>query len=325
MAAVARRWPWPRRRPLRRRATWAPLAALAAVGAVGVWAAVGAAVAGLDGANGHPLLRHGQSLAARAAVGPRDALFGDPIEAHLRVAVDPGQVDVGSLALVTDAGPYRIVRRERRSQHIGGDVVIDERLRLQCTGSACLAFGGRRPVSLPPALVRYRLRGGGARQAVVAWPGLAVGSRLTASDVRHAAFDLAAPLLPAPPERVDPGTLALLLLAGAALAGLAGTALLVMAIVPGRRLVTVAPALAVASAGPLRQALACVEPLAGRRRPGPDGSWALERLARVLDDAGVPALGARARAMAWSAEMLPVGALTALVDDCAEAARERGE
>jgi hypothetical protein len=221
-----------------------------------------------------------------ATLAPRAAQFGDRVVAQAELLVDPGRVDPGAVKVVADFSPYRVLGAPtvaKRSE--GGLTELRYRWALDCLDRACLPRETARRIVFAPVRAQYN---GGL--ATSAWPALRVDTRVGPQDLGRPALRFDVLPLPKATQRISPGALHLLLLAGAALALLAAAALLVpelLALVPAYRRVD--------RRTPLERALAHVR--AARVHDAPPRRRALERLAREVDD---PELGVRIRELAWS-------------------------
>jgi hypothetical protein len=227
-----------------------------------------------------------EPVMVHATLGPRAVQFGDRITAQAELLVDPGRVEPDAVKVVADFSPYRVLGRPtvtRRAE--GGLRELRYRWSLDCLDRACLPRETARRFVFAPVQARYR---GGVASAV--WPALRVDTRVGPQDLARPALRFDVLPLPKATERISPGALHALLLAGAALAFLAAAALLVpelFALVPAYRRVD--------RRTPLERALAHVR--AARAHGDPPRRRALERLAREVDD---PELGTRIRELAWS-------------------------
>jgi hypothetical protein len=226
------------------------------------------------------------AVKVHATLVPRATQFGDRVVAQAELLVDPGRVDPGSVRVVTDFSPYRVLAEPtvtRRSE--GGLTELRYRWELDCLARTCLPRETARRIVFAPVRAQY---GGGLATSV--WPALRVETRVGPQDLARPALRFDVLPLPKATQRISPGALHMLLLAGAAFALLLAAALLapeLMALVPAYRRVD--------RRTPLERALAHVR--AARAHGAPPRRRALERLAREVDD---PELGVRIRELAWS-------------------------
>jgi hypothetical protein len=270
------------------------LAGAAVAGGAAAAAAVALAVGAWGGNSAPPPVR---ALAARAAVTPRTARFGDPIDASVDVVVDPARVDPGSVRLDAGFAPYVAARTVRQEQRAGRAVGVSFRVTLECLTAVCAPAQTRETYRLPPATVAYRARTGEPGARTVLWPAFRIASHLPLPGTTNPLSLLrAATPLAAPGYRISPTLLSALLLAAACVLAAGGGALAFAGL--RRRHAPVRPA---TPASPLERALALVldgsanGSLSARRR-------ALERLAVELGRAGHAGLADRARRVAWSAD-----------------------
>jgi hypothetical protein len=248
----------------------------------------GAAVLGLRLREGGEGPRMQEAVTVRASLSAPAILFGDPLRATVDVLVDGSRVDPAGVRLLSDFAPFRVRSRAVTRTTAGTTTGIRYELELLCLDRACLPKqGAPRPIRLQRGSVLY----GGSGRAALDWPGVEVASRLSAADRVRPALRLADAQPPAPGFRVDPGLLAAVLLAGAALlaAGAAG-----LVAVEGRSLLARRRARdPLAGLPPVERALALL-----RRAATPaERRTALDRLARALEDRE---LADEARRLAWS-------------------------
>jgi hypothetical protein len=262
-----------------RRARWlAPVLAVVAVAVVMTVAAVRSRQAAAPAPRA--------AVSAQAVLEPRVALFGAPVHAELRIAVDPARVDARKVRASVRFAPYSPLGQPRITLHAGERTTsIRIAYRLQCVAPACSRPGGQANVSLPPAVVRW-----GDHRLPVAWPPAAIASRLTAGDVAHPALRYTTEA-PARSYRVDPVTVGWTSLGAAAAIVLA-----LGAIVPLRLRNAAAPAEPRSS--DLERALErVVEAAEGTQA---DRRGAIGELAQVLERDGFGELAPLARRIAWS-------------------------
>ena len=276
---------------------WTVPLVLAAAAVAGVVVAV--EHAGRDGGGRPPA-----PLQASTSLSGRTGLFGRPLVARLALVVDRTRVDPARLRVAVDFSPFRVagppsVRRVRS----GPTTVVRYSYRLECLAAACVPRSPERVFAFAPAVVRYD--GGQGR---VAWPSFTVASRLSPDDLARRMLRLPAPS----PEsyRLPPRLLGWSFAALAALLVLgAGSA--------ASRLLASSRRGALVSVSPLERALALVAQASSRAIA--ERRTALDRLAVVLDEAGVRPLAAATRRLAWSRPEPEGAAMTELVT----AVRER--
>jgi hypothetical protein len=230
-----------------------------------------------------------EAAALRATITPSTPRFGDLVVARI-------EIPRGARVAATFK-PFEIVRTQRAPRAWT--------FTLRCVAVACLTEGRTEPVQLPPARVRS-----GRKTALVRWPPLSLGSRLTAFDVAKPRFRIDTTPPPAR-YRVAPAVL------GWTLAGLAAALVAASgawtALLLGRR----RPRLQVVEADglpPFERALEQLErALAGsvaRRR------IALDAVARQLSLLEAEPLAQRARRLGWSPARPDQGEIKRLIDDC---------
>jgi hypothetical protein len=304
------------------RRVWA-VGAVAVVGA----AAVAFVLLGRDAGSG------GQSegLRVQSTLVPQVVLFGDTLRAVVDVTLDSDRVDPGTVRLVPDFAPWKIVGEPVETwREAAGRTHIRHEFVLRCLTSPCIFSGRSAPTQFEPVQLSF-----GERQTMeIGWPELMVYSRSTAAgiDPLEGAEQWRADLLSLPgvSYRIAPGTLLALLVLAAVLLGGAGIAL-AFAAWPRRapapppepevEEVVFEPALS-----PLEQALLLLEESV--RDDGPaDQRRALELVAEELElaDWGDPELGKTARVLAWSEDVPHVSATSDLAARVRSAIDERTE
>jgi hypothetical protein len=251
------------------------------------------------------------AIRLQTSVGTGPHLFGDQIDARLDLFVDRRRADVGSIKVDANFFPYKRLGAPRRtSVHDGHTERISYSYRLECVTVQCFPGLARRQfkVSFPYAVVRFKEQGGARRGLAVKWPTFRLISRLpplTAEQLRlqapittglSPAAAMFAPVeVPAATYRMSPTLLAVLLLAGAALA-LAAGAFVGRPVLEHIRSSAQPDDLPILTA--LERALERVEQSA--RAAGRGDREALALLARELTRAGRPDDARQARRLAWS-------------------------
>jgi hypothetical protein len=251
------------------------------------------------------------SIRMQTSVGTGPHLFGDQLDARLDLFVDRRRTDMGSIRVDTNFFPYGRLGAPRRTSVRDGDTQrISYSYRLECVTVQCFPGLTRQQfkVAFPYAVVRYRMQDGARRGLAVKWPTFRLISRLpplTAAQLRlqtpvtggpSPASAMFAPVaVPAATYRMSPVLLAVLLLAGAALALAAGAFV-------GRPVLAHIRSTTQAAEGPtltsLERALERVEESANAAGRGDREALAL--LARELGRAGRPDDARQARRLAWS-------------------------
>jgi hypothetical protein len=227
-------------------------------------------------------------VAYRATLSPREALFGDPVEARIDVAVDPKQIDPDTVRVHTDFRPYAATpaRIERR---VGGGLVrLSFVYRLTCLDKKCLPKGPERTIVFAPLRVRWE-----NTTQILRWPSLQLASRLDPRDVAQPTPRSDVVRQPPMTWGVRPST-AIWVLVAAAVLLLAYPALL--AFRAGRRAWLRWRTSRLERLSPLERALELLKRAAAGGEPD-SSRRALERVAREL---GEDELGTDARRLAWS-------------------------
>ncbi len=255
-------------------------------------------------------------IEARATLSPPVALFGDTVRAQVEVLLDKTRVDPDSVRVAGNFSPWEVIGtsvRERRDA--SKTAYVRTTFVLRCVSGACVPSGQSAPLEFDRARISYVDAGDPSlRQSSIRarWPVLLVYSRFAAAnledrDVVTAPWRADLLALPATSYRLSPGTLAALLVLGAALAALGAAALVYLAWprrAPGE-LPEPEPELPPEPAlSALEQALALLEePM--RVDGGADQRRALELVAEELELAewGDPDLARTARVLAWSEEI----------------------
>jgi hypothetical protein len=254
--------------PARRSLLVAAVCALAGAGAV-----VGVLVLG-HSATG-PAIAPGAPLTVATSFDPAVPEFGDRVLARVVVALDTGVVRSQTLSLSDDLAPLTQLGAARTSRSTQGQLeLVTAVIPVSCLSSACIARRGAARVGLPVVRVSALARDGRMVRASAAWPTLAVGGRVSASDLAASSPPFEADLAPpAATYRIAPATLATLLDLLASLCaliaiGLAGWQVILLLERPGRQRSALERALRLT-----REA---------ERRPAPDRRRALALLARAL-------------------------------------------
>ena len=288
------------------------LALAVALSVVGVALLVAALLSARDGGSpgGGPRL---SSLPKARAWFERDVHpFGQPVKAHVDLAVAKGKIFPDTLEVSSDLSPYRIVGVPRQETFdLGRSLLIRYTLTLRCLERECLPEGESSEFELPPFMIRwryppppdtpamYRTEQFTTQRLGGAWPPLKVTTRLMEDDPGEGRWRSGVDELPAVSYRASP-TLLLVLLSVLALGMLAVAAAAIA--VYARRLARAAAArravTAEAARPPLEQALLAVSETRGNG----DGRirMALETLADELGDAGEHELARDAQRIAWS-------------------------
>lgn len=285
----------------------------AGLAVVAVALVVGAVLVARDGG---AVSAPGRSMSIRTSLTPRTHVFAEPVVADVELEFDSRRVNPDTVRVDAPFGPYEQLGDETRSRDDVGNLVrISYRYELGCFSRRCLPEDTIREVDLPSVRVIYSLREVRGRVNDSAqWPPLRITSRLGAVDAPRARWraDLG---FPAVTYRLSPGWLAALLLVSS-LACLGAAGALGLALAPRRSRLDTAELAARPQTTPLERAL---EVLARENGSPPDRRRALERLARELAVAGLPALAGRARELAWSPRVPSGEAVDALTADVREA------
>jgi len=222
------------------------------------------------------------------ALAPREALFGDAVEARADVVVDPARVDPSAVRVHVDFRPYRVAATAVTRRAAGDLVRIRFAYRLECLVKACLPKGPERTVSFRPLRITW-----GNRTQTTFWPNLRIASRIDPRDLSRPTLRSEALHQPAVTWGVRPSR-ASALLAVAALLLLAYPALLLVRRL--RRLWALWRTTRLERLTPLERALELLRRAAAGDQSD-SGRLALERVARELGDSE---LGGDARRLAWS-------------------------
>jgi hypothetical protein len=239
-----------------------------------------------------------QAVSVEAALSPPAVHFGDVLNAHAVVVLDPARVDVASVRLVPRFLSYRVAGATRRVQRDGAATTLTYDLALECLGAGCAPGRPQVALQFPTALLRYRTRDGATGQAAVRWPEVTVASRLDDEDRANPYARFRADTSPPPASYdVSPETLQDLLVAGAALLVLAAAALLWLAF---RREAPAAAEPRATRRDPLGEALRLVREIAADGYRPELRRLALQRLVTELRASGREDLADSAGRLAWA-------------------------
>lgn len=258
-----------------------------------------------------------QAVAARTTLTPSVHLFGDPVEARLRVAVDGRRIDPASVLVEWDFAPYEPVGEPRVERREAGELtLLSYVVTLRCLDVGCVppqlpsaagemegGRGERHTFQLEPVRVTFD---GDVDSRTVRWPPLEVVSRINVAEYAATAegqwtavgpgSPFAHGLAPAAPTySLPPRLVAALALAGAALLLLVPVAAVAAALRRRRRTPAERWALLQPRERARRLALwaAANDDAAERRR-------VLELAAAQLGAEGEQELAEQARQLAWS-------------------------
>jgi hypothetical protein len=231
---------------------------------------------------------HAAPPAYRATLTPREALFGDPLDARVDVVVDPAGSDPAGVRVRVDVRPY-VASPPRVTRSSAGDLVrLTFAYHLRCLAKACLPGGPERTLEFPPVRISW-----GNRTDALRWPKLQLGSRVDPKDLAHPVPRSEVVRQPPVTWGVRP-SLAIGALVGGAVLLLVFPAVLAFGF--GRRLWRVWRTSRLERMTPLERALELLKRAAAGEEPE-SSRRALERVARELGDDD---LGADARRLAWS-------------------------
>jgi hypothetical protein len=295
----------------RRRALLA-VAALAVAGAIAGVVLLARGVA--DSGNGGSALPNGVPLAVQATIAPTVALFGDPVQARLDVAVDRRKVDPDRLRIATDFRPFERLDTHRTTRDAGRITYIRQTYALRCLSRQCLqvlpsvaaAAGGARPSGRRATLFRpARVFVAGSSTVsplLIQWPTVETLTRVNQAEAQLQTFFYHATLTPPDPSYAfAPRTLLGILVLGVLVALAIPVALVLRRLEERRRAQLPQPK---PELPPLERALRLLE-WANRQSDGEDRRRALELVAVELLRGGEPNLGAAARELAWSPSSPP--------------------
>jgi hypothetical protein len=229
----------------------------------------------------------------RATITPSAPRFGDLVVARIEVPL--------GARVHASFTPFEVVRTQRTQRGWA--------FTLRCVAVACLTRGRAEPVQLPPARVSSE-----GKTALVRWPTLSLGSRLTALDVARPGFRVDT----APPParyRVAPAVL------GWTLAGLAAALVVASGAWTALLLRRRRPLLELVEPDhltPLERALEQLERALGESVPR--RRIALDALARELSLLDAGPLAQRARRLGWSPAHPDQDEIRRLLDDCRQVA-----
>jgi hypothetical protein len=276
----------------------AAVCALAGAGAVVGLLALGHSASG-------PSVTPTAPLAVATSLDPAAPQFGDRMLARVVVALDTNLVQGQTLTLSDDLAPLTQLGPARTSRSTQGSLeLVTVAIPVSCLSAPCAARNGVARVGLPLVRAAVTRRNGRIARASAAWPTLAVGGRVTASDLAASSPPFEAGT--APPTatyRIDPATLATLLDLLAVLFALCGIGLAgwqVRAFLERRR----------PQPGALERALRLTRE--AEQRPAPDRRRALALLDRAL---GRDQRAGAARRLAWSEPLPEPHDLEQLVSD----------
>ena len=285
---------------------------LAAVALVAGAVVVALAVEG-DWWNSPSSTRPAEAISAEATLTPGAVHFGDTLNAHAVVVVDPRRVDPASVEVTPQFLSYRVADSSRSVHQEGGATTIDWSYQLECLGAGCALGRPQLVLQFPTTAVRYRTVAGDRRRLAVVWPTITVASRLDDEDRAAPTSHLRVDATP-PPVSYDvaPGPLADGLVAGSALLTLAAGLLLFFAF--RGRPAPVAVAAPPPSGTPIEDALRLVRATAANGHDPELRRLALQRLVRELRAVGEPGLADDAGRLAWSNGPPSVAGANALAD-----------
>jgi hypothetical protein len=239
-------------------------------------------------------------IAVRADVLPHEHLYGDPLTAQVDVLLDRAFVRPESIRVEENFAPYRVQRRHREREDLGGTTHLRYTYELDCLrGKPCLPEEEGRRFELPEARVSYVVTDIGDRTTTrVELPVLTSSSRLLGANLNEPAFRADPRETPAPTYRFSPNVLAAVSL------GLAG-ALVLAALVLLVPLVPIGFVQRWHEARRARRRTDLERALLHLRETAPDGESgevrpALERLASELGRADNDDLAVQTRRLAWS-------------------------
>ena len=270
----------------------------------------------------------GSSAPSRAVVSttvtPTRSLFGEVLTARARIVVDPDTVDAQRIRLAATFKPYRVRSESRHiSSGPGRAVVAEFAFELQCTSRECLPRGGGRAaaaevVQLRTGTVTLPQRAGGSVRRAVAWPAVAVQSRLTAEEIGLSTPKAAPRSAPAAVTwRLSPARVAWLSFAAALLLVLAAAWLVIDVL--RRDLRPVRTPRIPAHLTPIDRALALAQHAAAHGEVD-ESRKALQRLAIELRRRQEQSQAKAAERLAWS----DPGPSRATVDELAQSVRSNG-
>jgi len=119
----------------------------------------------------------GSGVSYRATLAPREALFGDALDARVDVVVDPSIVAASSVRVHVDFRPYVPVATSRADRAAGGFTRVEFRYRLLCLRKRCLPKGPERTIRFAPVRISWNGTDRTETQTIL-WPSLRLASRL---------------------------------------------------------------------------------------------------------------------------------------------------
>jgi hypothetical protein len=239
-----------------------------------------------------PAHAQGSGVSYRATLAPREALFGDALDARVDVVVERALVAADTVRVHTDFRPYVAVTTRRTERPAGEFTRVEYRYRLLCLRKRCLPNGEERTIKFAPVRITWHGEGTTQTQSIL-WPSLRLASRLDPVQLSEPTLRSDVVRQPAVTWGVDPKQAVVILLAVAALL-LAYP--LVLAVRLARRGWYVLRTRRFERLSPLERALELLGRAAATGESEPRRR-ALERVARELH--GHP-LGEDARKLAWS-------------------------
>jgi hypothetical protein len=239
-----------------------------------------------------PTQAQGTGVSYRATFSPREALFGDVLDARVDVVVERALVAAGTVRVHADFRPYVAVATQRTDRPAGRFTRVEYRYRLLCLRKGCLPNGEERTITFAPVRITWHGEGRAQTQTIV-WPSLRLASRLDPKDLSEPTLRSDVVRQPAMTWGVEPSRALVVLLAVAALL-LAYP--LALAVRLARRTLYVLRTRRLDRLSPLERALELLRRAAAGDDSAPSRR-ALERVARELH--GHP-LGEDARKLAWS-------------------------
>jgi len=234
-----------------------------------------------------------EPITVKRSLSTSAVLFGDPVVAEVDVYADDLRIAARSVRVATSFAPYRVSATNVERRHRGDVTLLRTRLTLECLVPACLPPRGEtRMIRFPPLAVTYR-SGGLDRRIILPWDSLQVSSRLPLDSRTRVGVVDRAPQLEPQFER-SPEMLRTLLLLLAVVLGLAGAALVVVALWPPSYLKQHRRR----RPSPLERSLRRVE-AAARCDDEATRRQTLDELATRLSEIPSPSLEVRTRALAW--------------------------
>lgn len=255
----------------------------------------------------------GISLATQTLT--RTAFFGDRVTVTALVVADTKRIDPQSLRASADFRPFKVVATSRQERRSGSILTARTAWTLLCLDPACLPGTAQHAFSWAPVQVAYRLRGTSLQRALTApFEPVTILTRVARGAAAHPRFRVPPPVVESPRYRIEPRTLASLLVAGGGLLCVAVLGLAASALVRTRRRNAPAPDAFALVLSELQLA-ARGNGDSGRRRR------ALERLAELVEPLDAP-LSHETRTLAWAPDDPPHGAIAELSRRAREAASE---